>query len=249
MTLASTFTYIINLNQGIGNVEDKTSGEISTGSQKFDEVLSNTQDVLSTAQYGLNTYKLIRNFFNIVFNEQYDLQMEIDSFFAKADKLLITRSELLEVLSLEKYYEQVSKLVETDSPIFMEMNNELVYQANDVVDKIRHFLIAIDNLRHIGLYYNFESVPHKNLEGNWDEKNTLQKVSSGEEMLTFILSLQGKTSNMIQSLPSGIEKLYSVRQDCLKILRNMYKLVPLKNNTILVSATWALIAIWTIFKF
>jgi hypothetical protein len=244
----STFTYIINLNQGVGNVEDKSDKEHSSEPQKFDEVLENTQDVLSTAQYGLKTYRLIRNFFKIVFNEQYALQMEIDSFFAKADKLLINKSELLEVLSLEKYYEQVTKLVETDSPIYQEMNNELVYQANDLVDKLRHFLIAIDNLRHLGLYYNFEAVPHKNLEGNWDDKNTLQKVSSGEEMLTFILALQEKTTTLGRSLPSGVEKLYSVRQDCLKILREMYKMVPLKNNASLWSVTWVLVLAWAVFQ-
>ena len=245
-TLVSTATYVFNLNQGVGNVEDKSNNNEES---KFDEVLESTQDVLSSAQYGLKTYRLVRDFFKIIIEEQYELQNEFDSFFYHSKKILMNKHELLEMLSLEKYYEQIQKLVNTKTETYKEFDNQLVFQANDVVDKLRHFLLGINNLRNLGSYYHYEAIEKKDLNKSWDDKNTLEKVESGEEMLTFILNLKEKTNNLLLALPSGIEKIGSVRQDCLKILRNMYKLVPLKNSISIMSLVYFAMIFMLFFRF
>lgn len=232
-TVVSTANTIINLQSNV--MKDATDENESM----------DLKEIFSAASSGLQIYRQIRNFINIVFIEHAELSLEIDSFYYHCDKILISKEEMLNLLSLEKYYTNAKKKCDVTSERFRELDNELQYQANDFVDKVRRFLLGIDNLRNVGSYMGFEAsqTDINETNKNWDQMNTLEKIKSGENMTELILTLKMKLENMMFGIRDGIHKSATFKKDIVVILREMYKLIPLKNEgvNILRNLTYAFV--------
>ena len=219
MTLFSTASGVVNLGNNVME-EDK---EVSDMDYK---------EVFFAAHNGLQTYRQIRNFMDILLYQRAELSLEIESFFYNCDKILIGKDEMLSLLSLDKYYENAKKKCDTKSEAWIELDNELLYQSNDFLDKMRRFLLGIDNIRNIGSYMSFEVSKDPNTNQKWDGMSTLQKVESGAELMNIILTLKIKIENLMNGIKEGVQKGRSVRGEVVSILREMYKLIPLKNESV-----------------
>ena len=216
-----------------------TSNDINEGKREvekpekdlfnFDEAMTNVKGVFSAANDGLKMYKLVRDVFVIIIHEQAALSLEIDSFYNHIGQMLITKKEMLELLNLDQYYQKIKDTVDMNTPEFRQLDNDLIYHTNDFVDKLRRFIIGIDNIRNIGSYMHMELSPHSSLTKTWGIKNTLQKVETAAEMTSLILGIKSRTESLLVGIGDGIAKINSVRQDTMKVLRDMYRLVPYKN--------------------
>ena len=218
MTLMSTAA-------NIANMSEKVMGEDAFDSDKVD-----FKEMFSAAHNGLKMYREIRNFIQILYYEQAELSLEIDSFFYNCDKILITKEEMLRLLALEKYYINAKKKCDTKSERFRELDNELLFESNDFVDKVRRFLLGIDNLRNAGSYMSFEANREPGVHKNWDIMNTLEKVQSGKDLTEIILTLKIKIESLISGIGDGVKKGKSIKKDVVKVLKEMYKIIPLVNE-------------------
>lgn len=236
MTLVSTATNIINLKEHV--MEDDTPDSIDL------------KEIFSAANHGLRVYREIRNFIDILFYEQAELSLEIDSFFYNCDKILIGKEELLRLLALEKYYENAKKKCDTSSPRFQELDNELLYQTNDFLDKIRRFLLGIDNLRNVASFMSFTVEGKPEIKKDWDVMSSLDKIQSGKNLAEIILTLKSELEVMLFGIRDGVNKGRDIRKEVVTILREMYKMIPLKNEGIsrLTSLLWTTGLIWLFVK-
>ena len=237
MTLVSTATNIVNLSENVMEDED------NPGSMDL-------KDIFSAANHGLRVYREIRNFIDILFYEQAELSLEIDSFFYNCDKILIGKEELLRLLALEKYYDNARKKCDISSPEFRELDNELLYQTNDFLDKIRRFLLGIDNLRNVASFMSFSVEGKPELNKDWDVMSSIEKIQSGKNLTEIILSLKAHLEIMLFGIRDGVNKGRNIRKDVVTILREMYRLIPLKNEgtSRLASLLWATGLIWLFVK-
>ena len=220
MTLMSTAS-------NITNMSEKVMGEDAFDSDKVD-----LKEIFSAAHSGLKMYEEIRNFIKILYYEQAELSLEIDSFFYNCDKILISKDEMLRLLSLEKYYIHAKKKCDVKSERFRELDNQLLFESNDFVDKIRRFLLAIDNLRNAGSFISFESNKAPAVHQNWEIMNTLEKVENGKQLTEVILTMKVKLESMISGIGDGVKKGKSIKSDVVKVLKEMFEIIPLVNENV-----------------
>jgi len=218
LTLFSTASGVVNISEHVIEDDDSNSMDI--------------KEVFSVAHDGLKTYQKVQNFLNILIYERAELSMEIESFFYNCDKILIGKDEMLRLLALDKYYNNAKRKCDTKSEEWRELDNELLYQSNDFLDKVRRFLLGIDNLRNVATYMSFEAKKEPGANQKWDGISTLKKIESGKDITKIILTLKFKLENLMNGIKDGVNKGRSVRGEVVTILRKMYKLIPLKNDSV-----------------
>lgn len=212
MTLLSTVTNITNTTEDQIKIKD----DLGLG------------DVLHKSYDALKTYSRVRNFITII-SDRYGLAREIDSFYYHIHHLIISKDEMLEMLSLDYYYKQAKNKLDVTNSRFIELDNEILYETNLAVDQTRGFLAAIDNLRNIAdfMYMDFSSETMKRGLGSDDKlASSLAKIDLGQSFGDYVVNLQVRLSNMIGNLGTGVSKVYTVRSDIAKILKKMFDEIP-----------------------
>ena len=216
------FPRIMTLLTTISTLSDTESDEMDI---KTDLSLG---DILHKSRSALKTYSRVRNFIEIIHN-RVELAREIDAFFFHIHHLLISKDEMLEMLSLDYYYEQAKSKLDTKDPKFIELDNEILFQTNSTVDQTRGFLAAVDNLRNISdyMYYDIMSSSLQSRLRSDDElNNSLAKIDLGNELVEYILTLRERISRMVNDLGTGISKVYTVKSDIAKIIKKMFEVIP-----------------------
>lgn len=189
-------------------------------------------DLLEKTEQGLKTYKLGREFFNVIINESKEFQAEVDHFFENIPRLLVTLDEMMKVMAFESYYENVKSKVDIKEKQFVELDNQLKFETNDFVDKTRYFLVALDNLRNISNYLYIEIKPFQEKYMNDTVLNILDKIDQGVGMVDAILQVKIRMEGLMTNLTDGISKINVIRNNMAVILREMYKLIPVTSDSL-----------------
>ena len=189
-------------------------------------------DLLEKTEQGLKTYQKGKDFFNIIINESDEYKEEVDRFFLNSSKTLVTLEEMMKIMSLDGYYENVKGKVDTTESQFVKLENQLKFEVNDFVDKFRYFLVAIDSLRNISNYMYVEMKPFDDKYLGNSVLNVLDKIDQGVSMVDAILQLKMKAEGLLTHLTDGVSKINVVRNNMVAIIREMHKLIPVTSDSI-----------------
>ena len=201
-----------------------------------DEIAQN--DLLEKTEQGLKTYQKGKDFFNIIINESEEYKEEVDRFFLNSGKTLVTLEEMMKIMSLDGYYENVKQKVDTTESQFVKLENQLKFEVNDFVDKFRYFLVAIDSLRNISNYMYVEMKPFDDKYLGNSVLNVLDKIDQGVSMVDAILQLKMKAEGLLTHLTDGVSKINVIRNNMVAIIREMHKLIPVTSDSIGGTSVW-----------
>ena len=105
-------------------------------------------DVLHKSYDALKTYSRVRNFITII-SDRYGLAREIDSFYYHIHHLIISKDEMLEMLSLDYYYKLAYHKVAQIRVEYQRQNRTLILNAKQQ-EELRTAIQCVG--RQIGLY-------------------------------------------------------------------------------------------------